>query len=864
MHAIPRVLAGILLLTAMGTRAADLVLAADGRTEYQIVVPRTAPTPAIGEALNQTARLVQAAFAANRVEIAVVPEDRRDPARPAILLGDTGAARANGIDLSGLTGWGYVLKAIGRDLAIAGRDEPAPGTPDPKESRPRTWDRVGTAKGVTDFLRQYAGTRFLYHDLAPWTPVAKAASVDLLASPAIEFLPTPVIALPADLNVRKIPLLEYSVGYPNHGSFCDIANNRFPLVDTVFGCHTYERAVPVEKYYEAHPEYFALVGTLRVKQGQYCISNPEVQELLYQDMVHWIDAGYTTTDLGQPDGFQPCQCENCKALFGTGADWSEKLWILHRHLAERVLQTHPAAQVSLMSYVLTETPPRTFKAFPANTRILLCGTNEEDFAKWDSYEVPGGFTGYVYNWCPNLAARYTPMRTPRFVEEQVRRLARQNVRGLQRDGPGQLLGLEGPVYYVMGRMFDDPENSQARDLLLEFVSAAFGKAGPPMRTFYDTLYHGIELYSGYLGTRAPAWSYRDIYGRNRKYLTDPFQLLGFLYTPSLLAALDKELSQAEKLAGTDKVKTRLALVRREFDYVRSLARVVHLYEAYQIQPDPAAHDRLLQAIDARNAEIAAYYDRKGRTTAAGAWAYVPFPFPGHDANHLRLAYDRYQEPMAGTCLNWDTEDRRHRSATGEPAPGPAAGMATPAAATKSPLQQVREKLYADTFEIPADWKALPDPLPTPLTAWRFRADPLEQGLKEGWYLPETVENDWVPVPVPAFWAEAPAVGEYQGFGWYRVRFQAPAAWRGKALRLLFGAADEQAWVYVNGQLVREHTERSEGKPMTVLWETPFTADVPPDILRYGETNVVVVRILNDAANGGLWRPVLAHAVAVRK
>lgn len=181
-------------------------------------------------------------------------------------------------------------------------------------------------------------------------------------------------------------------------------------------------------------------------------------------------------------------------------------------------------------------------------------------------------------------------------------MVKHHIHGIYRDGPGLLFGLEGPVYYVMGRMFDDPEHLQAQELVDEFCLAAFGRAAAPMREFYDRLYHGIELYSEYLGTRAPAWSYRDLYGRQRKYLTDPFQLIGFLYPPGLLESLDEDLTRAEKMATGDKVRARLALVRREFDYVRSLARVVHLYHAFQMQPDLASRSRLLDAIDARNTD----------------------------------------------------------------------------------------------------------------------------------------------------------------------------------------------------------------------------------------------------------------------
>ena len=91
----------------------------------------------------------------------------------------------------------------------------------------------------------------------------------------------------------------------------------------------------------------------------------------------------------------------------------------------------------------------------------------------------------------------------------------------------------------------------------------------------------------------------------------------------------------------------------------------------------------------------------------------------------------------------------------------------------------------------------------------------------------------------------------------------PAEWQGKTLRLLFGSVDEQAWVYVNGQLVKQHTEETEGLGFEQLWEMPFTADVKPERLRFGENNVLVVRVHNAMANGGIWRPVLGHALETK-
>ena len=143
--------------------------------------------------------------------------------------------------------------------------------------------------------------------------------------------------------------------------------------------------------------------------------------------------------------------------------------------------------------------------------------------------------------------------------------------------------------------------------------------------------------------------------RGRKTVTDPFQLIAFLYTPRMLAAMEAHLTQSEKLATTPKVKTRLALVRTEFDYLKHFAKVVHLHQAYQMLPDTGSLHRLLDAIDARNAFIATLYT-KGHQKE---WNHILFPFPGHDAKHLQLAHDGYQEPYASTCFNWDTKAMRN-------------------------------------------------------------------------------------------------------------------------------------------------------------------------------------------------------------
>ena len=201
--------------------AADLTLLGDGRSDYEIVLPDRHAGDAVGRALEQTGRLLQTAFAANGAAVAVVTEARHDATRPGLFLGDTRFARDHGIDPTTFADWGYLQRAVGRDVVIVGHDHPARGeTTNPR--RPN-WDRVGTAKAAVDFARAYLGVRFLYPVVPGYTPVGGAAAVDLLASPAIEFLPLSRIAVPSDLDVRKTPVVRLNTSHPAGGGFYDLS-----------------------------------------------------------------------------------------------------------------------------------------------------------------------------------------------------------------------------------------------------------------------------------------------------------------------------------------------------------------------------------------------------------------------------------------------------------------------------------------------------------------------------------------------------------------------------------------------------------------------------------------------------------------
>lgn len=135
-------------------------------------------------------------------------------------------------------------------------------------------------------------------------------------------------------------------------------------------------------------------------------------------------------------------------------------------------------------------------------------------------------------------------------------------------------------------------------------------------------------------------------------------------------------------------------------------------------------------------------------------------------------------------------------------------------------------------------------------AWSFRADPDSIGVDEAWHAEREETGSWEVVDDPAHWPSA-----YQGEGWYRVAFTVPAEWEERPVTLLFEGISEQAWVYVNGALRKEHTMQSEHMPPSMLRTYPFRMVLAPGEVRYGAANTLVVRVAADAFPGGIIGPV---------
>ena len=133
--------------------------------------------------------------------------------------------------------------------------------------------------------------------------------------------------------------------------------------------HTFKDLVPVSEYFDEHPEWFSEMNGRRVRDGQLCLSNPDVLEVLCANLEKKIkeNPDCKIWSVSQNDNESSCQCENCHRLDSIyGGQSGTMIWFVNQ-VAERFSDK----VISTLAYQQTRHAPKNIK--PAdNVNIMLC------------------------------------------------------------------------------------------------------------------------------------------------------------------------------------------------------------------------------------------------------------------------------------------------------------------------------------------------------------------------------------------------------------------------------------------------------------------------------------------------------------
>ena len=557
-----------LLLAAACTSlcAADLIIAEKGKSSYKIVYADQELYPHHNRYSNIAANTLQKLFrhAAGAV-LPAVPESQFDGKGKAIFLGSTKAVRKAGLTPAKYGIWEHRIDVKDGNIYLHGMDWR--NKRDPKVVY-RQMMVLGSYKAMLTFAEKFLNAVFAgTPDFCDGVPK------------------TDKVTIPDNYRWKRTPRIEYNLS-GRRGLEYDLANNGFYA--PWYGCyggHNHNVAVPPAKYFKSNPEYYAVNKGKRDPgpRVQLCLSNKNVQELIYKEVLDHLDKGYDMVQLAQSDGFTPCECLNCQNLFGLRPDakptdkqayrssyvWGEKLWILHRNFAQRLLKDRPGKKVCVIAYGPTRKPPVTFKEFPSNVVIELAPYSEEILKSWKPYKVPGGFVVYLYNWGYYNFEGFMPKRSWNFLKAQVQSLLKSNVKGIYCCGFGENLGLEGANYYIWLKLTEDPDQD-VKKLLKRYCGNLYPKAAKEMEEFYTLLNSRLDLQ---YETKEVDWN--DPALLNGTFISYDRASVGTIrlrWTEEVMQKLDSLLKTAEAKSGKNWL---LSLARWELDYLMITARSVN-------------------------------------------------------------------------------------------------------------------------------------------------------------------------------------------------------------------------------------------------------------------------------------------------
>jgi len=463
--------------------AGRLVLADEGRSAFAIVVADDA-SPSTRYGAEELQRFLKQMTG---VELPI-RSDKGPVAGHEIILGDNAHLRQLGVamDFDRLGHEGYVIRTVGPHLVIAGGS------------------LRGNLYGVYGLLEDHLGCRW-------FTPtVSRIPKRERLAIPA--------------LNETRKPALEYREPFVMDcfdGDWCarNRVNSSAASLEGRHGgkvrfgrgmfVHTFNRLVPPDKYFDAHPEYFSQINGKRVKdKTQLCCTNEEVVGICTDEMRKRMrqDPEALVFSLSQNDWINYCECKNCQALAEReGSQMGPVLYLVNR-VAEALEKEFPDKAIETLAYQYTRKPPKRMRPRP-NVIIRLCSIEccfmhplatcdqeanrafVRDLAGWA--KVANRL--WVWDYVTSFADYLVPFPNLRVRDDNIRLFVRNNVTGIFEQDVyttlnGELSALSG---YLGAKLLWDASHDEDQ-CIDEFLQGVYGKAAGPIRQYIDLMHDVVE------------------------------------------------------------------------------------------------------------------------------------------------------------------------------------------------------------------------------------------------------------------------------------------------------------------------------------------------------------------------------------
>lgn len=523
------------------------VLAEQGASAYIIYHATSAPA-SVKQAATELQRVL-------RLSTGATLPIRTEPAAPMICLGDNPSALAAGIAGEALPYEHFLIRTIGDNLYIAGRD-----TPDGQNTPWGGFSR-GTQFGVFTFLEQALGVRWIMPDTLgeeiPRHARLPLPQLNLRDGPAFE---------QREMEITNPPSVnEWALRQKvSARTFQDDTACSFSSLTG----HSWNEFITPEMR-QAHPEWAAIPG--EVGNYKFCTRQPEAVKAFTDQATKWLDANPIRhmVSIAPSDGQSFCRCERCRPFIEKDphglSSYTPSILDFYNTVARAVARERPGRMVGGIGYGVTAYPPVNPPQLEPNLFIAWAPLNyygfglykpgyREEFervaAGWRALTPNVGYTNYLHWHRSESGAPYGPALG--ILKMELPTLHRLGYRTIY-EAASSNWAYGGPTNYLLAKLLWNPE-ADVDALYREWLQIAYGEGRKSMQALYtllDEAFRDFKIHDESLDFRAGAY---EIWGdKIEKIYLPRLDRIEALYREALSLAKEERQRRRLELFGADMI-----------------------------------------------------------------------------------------------------------------------------------------------------------------------------------------------------------------------------------------------------------------------------------------------------------------------
>jgi len=774
-------------LKPRGKNDFEIELASNGTTEYRIVLPECA-----NEAEKKAADVISSAL--KQISGAEFPVVNESPIFETtgyeISVGHTDIFKKTGVKTECLGLEGYVISVVENTLFLDGGG------------------LRGVINGAYSLLEEDLGCRWYVRN-----------SFDAPEMETLRFAPVARTFVPK-LDIRD-PY--YYEAWDTDWSLQNKTNAPDAFIPQELGgnskyalfVHTYWKFFNPDLLFNDHPEYFAEVNGKR-QPTQLCVTNQDVIQGSIAACRQYLkdNPEATIISISPNDGRGYCECADCKAIDDAEGGKVGSMLMFTNIIADALKDEFPNITFMTLAYLDTFMPPKTIRP-GENVAIQLCTdshawkyqfcfiTESHDFQTaikaWAAIDAKV----YIWDYTVDFVHYLVPMANMPVVQQNIKFYVDNNARGVMLQGAYMSNGcdMSDMRAWVWAKQLWNPD-LETKPLMKDFIFGFYKEAAEPIWKYNMMIWDYWEKYHGIPHTCGEPSDNPILNNLHCSYAPD-----GPMFTEEFMTRASEYMLEAEKLAQSDEIKSRIRKVKAAILYLK-ICQGVGYYT-----------------------EFGVFSNGKDLTTTP--------------KRHLenKEQYEALYDELMAVC-------KEHNIT---------------AFSEQNKMSKIVDKWHAILTVDPIPSIELSD-------AWRFFMDPNDIGIKSEWMkdsefygVPNSdldkdskTDSDGIAIVRSSKgcgW-EAQGFKDYYGVAWYFQSFTLPDdASNIEYLYLFFGAVDTEAWIYINGELVFEHSIASTGLGASALWNQPFAFDAKR-YLNPDSVNQLAVRVYSSSGMAGIYRPVL--------